>query len=183
MKLHPTLFAAAVLFLGSLPAVAQTQAPGLWENSFKMKSQDGELEKGMAEMQKQMAAMPPDQRQQIEAMMASRGMSMGAQGTSVKVCITKEDVARKAEPQFREGCTQQVVQRTANGVKVKFECSKPQAMSGEGEMTFISDKAYVGKSTMTSKADGKARQMTMEIAGKWLAADCGAVKPRPAPAK
>jgi hypothetical protein len=182
MKLHPTLFAAA-LTLGALHAAAQTQLPGLWENSFKMKSQDGELEKGMAEMQKQMAAMPPDQRKQIEDMMASRGMGMGAQGTTVKVCVTKEDVARKAEPQFREGCTQQVVQRTANSMKVKFECTKPQPMSGEGEMTFISDKAYTGKSTMTSKADGKAQQMTMELAGKWLAADCGNVKPRPAPAK
>lgn len=182
MKLHPTLFAAALMF-GALHAGAQTQAPGLWENSFKMKSQDGELEKGMAEMQKQMAAMPPDQRKQIEDMMASRGISMGAQGTSVKVCVTREDVARKAEPQFREGCTQQVVQRTANSMKVKFECSKPQPMSGEGEMTFISDKAYTGKSTLTSKGEGKAQQMTMELAGKWLAADCGAVKPRPAPAK
>lgn len=182
MKLHPTLFAAA-LTLGSFQTFAQTQAPGLWEHSFKMKSQDGELEKGMAEMQKQMAAMPPEQRKQIEDMMASRGMSMGAQGTRVKVCVTKEDVARKAEPQFREGCTQQVVQRTANGMKVKFECTKPQPMSGEGEMTFISDKAYTGKSTMTSKADGKTQQMTMEMAGKWLAADCGDVKPRPAPAK
>ena len=182
MKLHPTLFAAA-LTLGALQAFAQTQAPGLWEHSFKMKSQDGELEKGMAEMQKQMAAMPPDQRKQVEQMMAGRGMGMGAQGTTVKVCVTREDVARKAEPQFREGCTQQVVQRTANSMKVKFECTRPQPMSGEGEMSFISDKAYTGKSTMTSQAEGKAQQMTMEMAGKWLAADCGDVKPRPAPPK
>lgn len=182
MKLHSALIAAA-LTLGSLHAVAQTQAPGLWEHSFKMKSQDGELEKGMAEMQKQMAAMPPAERKQVEQMMAGRGMSMGAQGTTVKVCVTKEDVARKAEPQFREGCTQQVVQRSASSMKVKFECSQPRPMSGEGEMTFISDKAYTGKSTMTSQADGRAQQMTMEMAGKWLAADCGDVKPRPAPAK
>ncbi len=182
MKLCPTLF-VAIMTLGSLHAVAQTQVPGLWEHSFKMKSQDGELEKGMAEMQKQMAAMPPAERKQIEQMMASRGMSMGSQGTAVKVCVTKEDVARKAEPQFREGCTQQVVQRSASSMKVKFECSQPRPMSGEGEMTFISDKAYTGKSTMTSQADGKAQQMTMEMAGKWLAADCGDVKPRPAPAK
>lgn len=182
MKLQPTLFAAA-LALGSLNALAQTQVPGLWEHSFKMKSQDAETDKAMADMQKQMAAMPPEQRKQIEQMMASRGMSMGAQGTTVKVCVTKEDVARKAEPQFREGCTQQVVQRTANSMKVKFECTKPQPMSGEGEMSFISDKAYTGKSTVTSQANGKSQQMTMEMAGKWLAADCGDVKPRPVPAK
>ena len=182
MKRHSTLFAAA-LTLGALQAFAQTQAPGLWEHSFTMKSQDGELEKGMAEMHKQMATMPPEQRKQVEQMMSSRGMGMGAQGTSVKVCVTREEVARQAEPQFREGCTQQVVQRTANSMKVKFECTKPQAMSGEGEMRFISDKAYTGKSTLTSQANGKAQQMTMEMAGKWLAADCGDVKPRPAPPK
>ena len=182
MKSLPTLFAAAIA-LGSLHAAAQTQAPGLWEHSFKMKSQDGEMEKGMAELQKQMAAMPPEERKQIEQMMASRGVSMGAQGTVVKACVSKEDVARKADPQFREGCTQQVVQRSASSMKVKFECTQPRPMSGEGEMTFISDKAYTGKSTMTSKGEGKTQQMTMEMAGKWLAADCGDVKPRPAPAK
>jgi hypothetical protein len=182
MKLNRTLFAAA-LTLGSLSALAQTQVPGLWEHSFKMKSQDAETEKAMADMQKQMAAMPPEQRKQIEQMMASRGMSMGAQGTVVKVCVTKEDVARKAEPQFREGCTQQVLQRSANSMKVKFECTQPRPMSGEGEMTFISDKAYIGKSTVTSQSNGKPQQMTMEMAGKWLAADCGDVKPRPVPAK
>ena len=182
MKPSHVLTAAALTFL-PLQALAQTQAPGLWEHSFKMKSQDGELEKGMAEMQQQMAAMPPEQRKQIEQMMASRGMGMGAQGTTVKVCVTKEDVARKAEPQFREGCTQQVVQRSANSMKVKFQCTQPRPMSGEGEMTFISDKAYTGKSSMTSQAEGKTQQMTMDMAGKWLAADCGDVKPRPAPPK
>ena len=148
-----------------------------------MKSQDAETDKALADMQKQMAAMAPEQRKQIEQMMASRGMSMGAQGTVLKVCVTKEDVARKAEPQFREGCTQQVVQRTASSMKVKFECTQPQPMSGEGEMSFTSDKAYTGKSTVMSQANGKAQQMTIEMAGKWLAAECGDIKPRSAPAK
>jgi Protein of unknown function (DUF3617) len=180
MKLHPTLFAAA-LALGSLHALAQTQAPGLWEHSFKMKSQDGEIEKAMAEMQKQMAAMPPDQRKQVEQMMASAGMSINAQGTVVKVCVTKEEVARKAEPQFGEGCTQQVLQRSANSMKVKFECSRPQPMKGEGEVSFVSDKAYTGKSNVvTSLANGQTHQMAIEMVGKWLAAECGDVKPRQA---
>ena len=182
MKFYRTLFATA-LALGSLHAAAQTRAPGLWEHSFKMGSQDAETDKAMADMQKQMAAMPPEQRKQIEQMMASRGMSMGAQGTTVKVCVSKEYAARKAEPQFREGCTQQVLQRTASSMKVKFECTQPRPMSGEGEMNFPSDKAYTGKSTVTTQANGKAQQMTIEMAGKWLAADCGDVKPRPAPAK
>jgi hypothetical protein len=116
-------------------------------------------------------------------MMASRGIGMGAQGSVVKVCLTKEAAARKAEPQFRKGCTQQVVQCSRNTMKVKFECTQPRPMSGEGEMTFIGDKAYTGKSTVTTQANGKTQQMTMQMAGKWLAADRGDVKPRPVPAK
>ena len=116
-------------------------------------------------------------------MMASRGIGVRAQGSVVQVCLTKEEAARKAEPQFRKGCTQQVVQRSRNTMKVKFECTEPGPMSGEGEMTFISDKAYIGKSTVTTQANGKTQQMTMEMAGKWLGADCGDVKPRPVPVK
>ena len=182
MKFQSTLFAAA-LALGSLHAAAQTQVPGLWEHTFSMKSQGGEMEAAMAEMQKQMAAMPPDQRKQMEQMMASRGVSMGAQGTSVKVCVTKEDVARKIEPNFREGCTQEVLQRSGNTMKYKFQCTQPRPSSGEGEMTYLSDKAYSGKSTVVTQVGGKPQQMNMEMAGKWLAADCGDIKPRSVPAK
>ena len=56
-------------------------------------------------------------------------------------------------------------------------------MSGEGEMTFAGDKAYTGRSTMTSQVNGKPERMNMEMAGKWLAADCGNIKPRPKPAR
>lgn len=177
------VLSAAALALAVLSAQAQTQAPGLWEHTISMKSQGGEMEKAMAEMNKEMAAMPPAQRKQMEQMMASRGVGIGASGTTVKVCITKEDAARQAEPMVSENCTQQVAQRSGNTVKFKFECSKPQPSSGEGEMTFLSDKAYTGKSTTTSQVNGKPERMSMEMAGKWLAADCGNIKPRPKPAR
>ena len=182
MKLTHVLPATALAF-ASWHAGAQTQMPGLWEHSFTMKSQGSEMEKALAEMQKQMAAMPPEQRKQMEQMMASRGVSMGAQGSTVKVCVTKEDVARKVDPTFREGCTQEVLQRSGNSMKYKFECTQPRPSSGEGEMTYISDKAYSGKSTVTTQVAGKPQQMNMEMAGKWLAADCGDIKPRSVPAK
>ena len=182
--MNPThFFAAMALVITALPAAAQTQAPGLWEHAFSMKSAGGEMEKAMAEMKKQLDAMPPDQRQQMEQMMASRGVKMGAQGSSVKFCLTKEQAARPAEPRVNENCTQQVEQRSGNTVKFKFECTKPEPSSGEGEMTFQGDKAYSGKTNMTTQVKGKPQQMSMEMTGKWLAADCGDVKPRAMPAK
>lgn len=182
MKSQPVLCAAALAF-SVLSATAQTQAPGLWEHTFSMKSAGGEMEKAMAEMKKQLDAMPPDQRQQMEQMMASRGVKMGAQGSSVKFCLTKEQAARPAEPRVNENCTQQVEQRSGNTVKFKFECTRPEGSSGEGEMTYLNDKAYTGKTQMTAQVKGKPQQMSMEMTGQWLAADCGDVKPRAMPAK
>ena len=182
MQVKHVLSVAAVAFV-CLGAQAQTQAPGLWEHSFSIKSNDDRMDKAMAEMQKQLAAMPPEQRKQMEAAMASRGVKMGAGGSSVQVCLTKEQAARPPEARMGQSdCTQKDVQRSGNTMKFKFECPKPPS-SGEGEMTFISDKAYSGKTLVNSQVAGKPQQMTMEMQGKWLASDCGDVKPRPTPTK
>ena len=90
--------AGAVLAFVSFAASAQTQAPGLWEHSVIFKTQSGEMEKAMAEMQKQLAAMPPEQRKQMEQMMAGRGVGIGPKANTYKVCVTKEEAARQAGP-------------------------------------------------------------------------------------
>jgi hypothetical protein len=175
--------AAATLSLVSLAANAQTQAAGLWEHSFTMKTSDGQMEKAMAEMQKQMAAMPPEQRKQMEAAMASHGVKLGPSGTTSRVCISKEQAEMPPETRMSQGeCTQKDVQRSGRTMKFKFECAKPPS-SVEGEVTYASDKAYTGHSTVTSQVAGKPQQMTMEMQGKWLSTDCGELKPRPTPAK
>jgi len=177
MQIKPILFVAAAACV-SLVAHAQTQAPGLWEHSFTMSSDDGKMDKAVAEMQKQLAAMPPEQRKQMEAAMASRGVKMGAGGTSMKVCVTKEEAAKPPEARMSAGnCTQKDVQRSGNTMTFKFECTQPPS-SGQGEMSFVSDKAYTGKSTVTSQLAGKPQQMNMTMQGKWLSGDCGDVKPR-----
>ena len=175
--MKPTHVLSATLLFTALAAGAQTQAPGLWEHAFTVKSAGGEMERALAEMKKQMDAMPPEQRQQVEQMMASRGVKMGAQGGSGKVCLSREQAARPAEPKVPDGCTQQVDQRSARTVKFHFECTKPSASRGEGEMTYLSEKAYTGKMNITGEVSGKPQQMSMDMTGKWLGADCGDVKP------
>ena len=48
------------MLLAGQPAMAQTLKPGLWETINKMQSGSGQSEKGMAEMQTQMAGMSPE---------------------------------------------------------------------------------------------------------------------------
>ena len=178
MKLRLVLATAPLVLVASgAGAQPHTMKPGLWEHSFTMKSQSGQMEQGMAELQKQLAAMPPEKRKQMEQMMAQSGVAMGAKVNVIKVCITPEDAARMEVPKYNDQCKQEVTQRSASTLKFKFTCTGQPPTSGEGEVTFNSPTAYTSKSVVNTRVDGKPERMTMDQAGKWLAADCGAVKP------
>jgi hypothetical protein len=176
MKLRLVL-AAAPLALACLGASAQSMKPGLWEHSFTMKSGSGQTEKAMADLQKQMAAMPPDQRKQMEQMIAKNGMGMGSGANSIKVCITPEDAARMDLPQKDGNCKQEITQRSASSIKFKFACAGTPPSTGEGEATFTGPTAYTSRVVVNTVAQGKPERMESSSTGKWLAADCGAIKP------
>lgn len=172
---------AALALAAALPAAAQTLKPGLWEISNKMNNP--QMDQAMAEMQKQLAAMPPAERKQMEAMMAKQGVKMvpGASGMNVQMCMTKEMVERNEVP-VQDGCKVTSQNRSGSTMKMAFTCANPPS-SGEGQFTFAGDSAYTSKMTVRSQVQGKTETMTMDTAGKWLKADCGEVKPVQMPKK
>ena len=89
-RVRRPLVPMAALWLAAT-ASAQQIKPGLWENTSQM---GGAMGAPMAQMQQQMASMPPAQRKQMEAMLAQQGIRMDAQGVTSKVCITKEMAER-----------------------------------------------------------------------------------------
>ena len=176
--LKPVSLAAAILIATvSAPVLAQSTAPGLWQIENRMGG-NPELEQAMAQMQKQLAAMPPDQRKQMEAMMGKSGVSMASNGAmSVKVCITPEMASRQQLPTQTQGdCTSKIDSRSGNTMKISFSCTNPVS-SGEGVYNFASDKAYTMKMRFKTQEGGKTQNMTMDARGQWLSADCGSVKP------
>ena len=177
---HHLLAATAVLAL-ALPAGAQTMKPGLWE--INNKASGGQMDQAMAEMQKQMAQMSPEERKQMEAMMGKQGMRMAPSGggMAIQMCMTKEMVERNDVP-MQDGCTMTKQQRSGNTMKVAFNCTKPPS-SGEGEFTFMGGEAYKSHMVVNTQAKGKPETVQMDGTGKWLAADCGSVKPVGAPKK
>jgi len=172
----PVLVAAIALGAAVLPVAAQTLKPGLWEIHNKMNN--SERGDSMAEMHKQMAAMPPEQRKQVEAMMAQQGVKMapGAGGAmAMQVCMTKEMTERNDVP-MQDGCRMTQQQRSGNTMKMAFTCTNPPS-TGEGQVTFNSPEAYASRMTVRTTAQGRTETTTMEGAGKWLKADCGSVRP------
>ena len=174
------VLAAAPLSLACLAASAQTVQPGLWEHNMKMKTQSGKMEGALAQMQQQLAKMPPELHKMMEQMLAQQGVGLGAKGQSIKVCITPEMAAKQELPQQDGDCKQEILQRSASSMKFKFSC-KPEdgnpPTTGEGEVTFISPKAYTSKAVINTTMEGKPERMNMDMAGNWLSASCGNIKP------
>lgn len=173
------------LALAAFGAGAQNLKPGLWEVSHKVQG-SGQTGQGMAQMHKQMANMPPEQRKMMEEMMARQGVQMGKGGAdggmSVKICMTREMVEKNEIPAQQGDCKTTQQSRSGNTMKMAFTCANPPS-SGQGEMTFVSPEAYSMKMAMNATVNGKPEKMNMEGAGKWLGSDCGTIKPIAPPKK
>ena len=171
---------AAVAAAMVLPAGAQSLKPGLWEVTNRMQSGSGQMENAMSQMQQQMASMPPEQRKMIEEQMAKSGVRMGsagpAGGMSVQVCMTKEMTQKDEVPAQHGDCKTTTQGRSGNTMKMAFACTNPPS-SGEGQVTFNSPESYATRMAINTQVAGKSEKVNMESSGKWLAADCGSVKP------
>ena len=189
MKTHQTSLPAVLavlipMLMGTSTAHAQNTKPGLWEITNKMGG-NAKLDSAMAQAQKQMAGMPPDQRKMMEEMMAKQGISTptasAGGGMAMKICITPEMAARSEMPNQQEGdCTTTITSRTGNNMKIKFVCTNPPT-TGEGTYTFSDDTAYTMDMKMNTMQNGKPEAMTINGGGKWLSSSCGSVKPILAP--
>jgi hypothetical protein len=176
MRLLSILAGLLLSSAAALAAVALDMKPGLWEHSFTIRSESGQIEAAMAEMQRQLEQMPPAQRQMMEQMMASQGMSLRPGGSSIRACMTAEEIARGQLPQ-QEGCEQQILEQGRDRLRVRFSCAGNPPTSGEGEVIFHSPTHYTGKAELETAIEGRTERMTIEQTGKWVGADCGAIKP------
>ncbi len=177
MKRTPLLVLLSALAASG--AWAQKLTPGLWENTITVATQGGPAGNPMAQMQERLAKLPPEQRKQMEAMLAQQGVGVGAGGQSLRVCITPEMAARDELPMQEPGCRRTAFDRSGNVMRFKYECAGPPPSSGDGEFTYLSAKEWKGKVNTTTMRKGQPMSGSTTMSGRWVAADCGNVKPPP----
>lgn len=179
MKSIHLLSAAALASLSMLGA-AQAQPtlkPGLWEQVATIRSDSGEVERAMAEAQAQIAKLPADQRQQIERMMAERGVGIGGSSTTVRLCLSAADLAQGNIPVQAGECTQKLVSRDGGTMKVSFQCDTEPPSSGTGEIRIISPTANEMTATVETTVNGRPDRLHTTQKGTWLGDDCGHIRP------
>ncbi|HEY8609055.1 MAG TPA: DUF3617 domain-containing protein [Noviherbaspirillum sp.] len=161
--------------LMSVPAWAQgPMKPGLWE--MKVKS----------DALKNMPKIPPEQVAQMRKMgIEVPQIQDGAMVT--KVCVTKAMAENEQLPGLEKneaGCQTKNVQRSGSGYSADIVCSS-DAMKGEGKVkaTFSGNESFTSTYDFKGTVHGQPANQHSEQSGKWLAADCGSVKPAGAAAK
>lgn len=171
-----------VVGTGAIAAEMPDMKPGLWENSMQYQTDNGEMERAMAQakeqLEQQMQNMPPEHRERMEAMMSERGMDFDFSQHTFKDCLTEEDI-QEADFDLTDedsDCDQEVVSQSASRVVIEFTCRGEGAESGRGEINFHSDEHYTGTFEVSTDINGKPTTLTMQNEGRWVAADCGSTR-------
>jgi hypothetical protein len=189
-----TRAAAAVMVLSAAALVSAAQnsplpvKPGLWEMSVTTARISGLP----PEAEARIAALPPAQQAQVRAMMSGRGPGGGKPIVSTtKACLTGQTSLDSLLNQTQQSsgmqCSFTNRQQTAKGASFDISCTGQMGTAkGHSEFHAIDDEHMSGSThlTMTGSANGTATSMTMDTTstGKFVAADCGAVKPFSPPA-
>lgn len=171
MKKILTTIALLISGASNAQTVKLDMEPGLWQQSFKISSQSGEMEQMLREAQQQIAALPEAQRKMMEEMLKAQGISFDGVNGSVEVCVTEEEIAQGMLPDMDE-CSQQLTQLDKNRFQFSFSCATEPASSGSGEIIFSDRKNYQGKANFVTEVNGKQEPMQLEQQGRWIAANC-----------
>jgi len=199
LSLLVVVISATVLPAQAEPIKVDMKA-GLWENTVTWDAdsanemqmlQNDQMKVAMEQMKEQFANMPPEQRKQMEAIMAQSGMQLSEEGVSfnndqvqisssgsnVKTCITQAEIDRGELPDDVDGCTSTIKKISATRFKSTYVCSGEEQTTGESEVHFHSPKHYSGTGKMVHMRDGQKHAMAFTMEGKWLGSNCGDIKP------
>ena len=178
--MRTTILAAAML-CPLAPLAADDIKPfdamlGLWESTSSTEMS------GMPAMpqipEDRLAKMPPQQRAQIEAMMKARGGGAPMTNTS-KACVTADTLKRGLSITQRDtSCTRKVVSSSASKQEIHMECNQANMpMTGDITIERIDAEHIKGTVTMKSQNADRPMQVKSSFTSKWIATDCGEVKP------
>lgn len=169
---------------GAVAAAGPTPVPpvkaGLWEVRMSVIDADGR--EVASPEQAAFARMSPEARARMADAMKARGVSMPDANGVTRTCLTKALFESGSWQQLASdnGCTTNFSTQSATTWKWHSSCTTIKSES-DGETVFSNAERYKTNVTTTATVVGKTKTTTRVLEGKWIAADCGDVKPLAAP--
>jgi hypothetical protein len=138
---------------------------GLWETTTIIATT------GMPVPPQVLNSMSPEQRARMEAVMKKRQLD-GPKSRTHQSCLTKGKLDRPfANDEDEKNCTRTAVTDTRTRKEYRLECKGPEPRTGEARFEAVSPERVRGDFKMNT-GNGV---VTMEMTGKWIAADCRGV--------
>jgi hypothetical protein len=166
----------ALLAIAAGPLPVPPVKPGLWQA--RMSALDADGHEVAPPEQAALSRLSPEARARMADAMKARGVSMPDSNGATKVCLTKEmfESGRWQQMSSEAGCTTNYSTLSGTSWKWHSSCTALKSES-DGEAVFSSPESYRTKLTTTATVMGKTNTSTRIVQAKWLAADCGDIKP------
>lgn len=159
---------------------------GLWEVRLVKQTADGrdtsaQLAASLEHMKQEMASLPPEQRERMEAILKQNGVQ-GSNG-GFRICISPEMAQRNAPPVDRNGhCQPASVQQHGSSTDYQFSCTTNGiTMTGKGQAVMLGNVIKTHTEVTTRTASGATHETQNDSEMTYLGPDCGDIKPPPPP--
>ncbi len=127
----------------------------------------------------QLQGLSATQKKMAEAMMANIAKAITAPIT-YQQCLTAKDLANGFKPDpnaDKNGCTETLVSSSPTALDATIVCTGQDKVDGTMHFDAPSPDAMTGTIDMTVSVQGVGLQITRQLQGSWVSADCGKVKP------
>ncbi|MFV0679344.1 DUF3617 domain-containing protein [Ottowia sp.] len=156
---------------------------GLWETSTQKMVMDGkdmlpEMLAAQKQMREELAKMSPEQRKQMEALLAGQTQDPLTQRMCVSAAMAKRNQPMLPKPQGAD-CGDPKMERQGNRMAFDFSCKQADGSTvvGKGEVVNADGLVSTKINTTTTIKGGAKRSLMAETTMKFLGADCGGLKP------
>ncbi len=158
-------FMMSLACLAFVFGASQSRADGIKEGQWSMTmtvKMDGALSQEMADAQKEMDKMSPEEKAMMQQMMGKMGMQMGGNGMTIntKQCITNQNPVPKQDDQ--EDCSET---HSIIGNTVKFDMTCKDSRSS-GEVSYDND-SMKGSIKSLQHQNGQDVNATIDIKGQF----------------
>jgi hypothetical protein len=146
--------------------------PGLWEITSAQ-----QMKGALPVPPDVLAKMSPEQRAKIEALFKQRE-GQGPVTRTRKSCITQEQLSKNPFTEERPSCQRVIVNSTPTLFEFHQECNESNGshISTDGKFELSGDTNMKGTMKMKSDNSGRTTDISIDMSGKWLSADCAQAK-------
>lgn len=167
------VFAAAGTAVAAVAAPLNAK-PGLWERTIT-RQMEGAPVAPVADRSK----LTPEQRAQVEQMMAMRGATAPTTAV-VRYCVTPEAALHWDSFAREDGeetkCERKLEDESARSLRVSLACAGG-SQKGTVAFTAVDPERIRGTITWVRQEQSGERKTTIQMDSRWLSFDCAGVKP------